>query len=277
MTETVHKSRLLQEQVARQEAEKLLEQKALELSEKNEALQKLTDSLEQKVIERTIELEKARDEALSANRLKSAFLANMSHEIRTPLTAVIGFAENIQAGIVAEHDIPGAVNNIVRNSRHLLSVLNEILDISKIESGQLDIEQTRFSVSQLLNEIESIFKGLCQEKGLYFDLDRAANLPADILSDPTRIRQILMNLLGNAVKFTESGRISLTVKFTEDEQQLRFIIRDTGIGKDKAQIQQLFQPFTQADSSITRKFGGTGLGLSISKRLSRLVGWRYSG
>ena len=272
MTETVHKSRLLQEQVARQEAEKLLEQKALELSDKNEALQKLTDSLEQKVIERTIELEKARDEALSANRLKSAFLANMSHEIRTPLTAVIGFAENIQAGIVAEDDVPGAVNNIVRNSRHLLSVLNEILDISKIESGQLDIEQTRFSVSQLLNEIESIFKGLCQEKGLYFDLERAPNLPADILSDPTRIRQILMNLLGNAVKFTESGRISLTVKFAKAEQQLSFIIRDTGIGMDKAQIQQLFQPFTQADSSITRKFGGTGLGLSISKDLAVLLG-----
>lgn len=272
MSEMVPKARLIREKTARKEAERVLEEKSREIFEKNQALQQLSEQLEQKVIERTAQLEKARDEALSANRLKSAFLANMSHEIRTPLTAIIGFSENIQSGILTEEETTIGIGNIIRNSRHLLTVLNEVLDISKIESGQLTIEHNRLSLVRLLDEIDSIFRGICKDRGLYFDLEIPHNLPQDIISDETRLRQILMNLLGNAVKFTESGRISLEVKFEPDNKRFHFIVRDTGIGMNPSQVSQLFKPFVQADTSITRKYGGTGLGLSISKNLAALLG-----
>lgn len=272
MTEMVPKARLVREKAARKEAERVLEEKSREIFEKNQALQQLSDQLEQKVIERTAQLEKARDEALSANRLKSAFLANMSHEIRTPLTAIIGFSENIQSGILTEEEADIGIGNIIRNSRHLLTVLNEVLDISKIESGQLTIEHNRFSLNRLMDEVDSIFRGICKDKGIYFDLDLPEDLPKDIISDETRLRQILMNLLGNAVKFTASGRISISARFQPDNKSLQFVVRDTGIGMNETQIASLFKPFVQADTSITRKYGGTGLGLSISKNLAELLG-----
>lgn len=271
MPDMVPKARLERAKAARQEAELLLEQKSRELYEKNQQLLALSAQLEQKVIERTTELEKARDEALAANKLKSAFLANMSHEIRTPLTAIIGFAENIEAGILSEQETEAGITNIISNGRHLLTVLNEILDISKIESGELTVSNARFSLNQMLDEIGSIFKGFCKDKGLHFDIHLEENIPLEISSDATRLRQILMNLLGNAVKFTEQGRISLDVKYTPDNKQLAFIVRDTGIGIATSKLKDLFKPFIQADSSISRKFGGTGLGLSISQNLARLM------
>lgn len=272
MTDMVPKARLIRENAARKEAERVLEEKSREIFEKNRALKQLSDELEQKVIARTVQLEKARDEALSANRMKSAFLANMSHEIRTPLTAIIGFSENIQAGILSEEESRIGLGNIIRNSHHLLTVLNEVLDISKIESGQLQIENNRFSLNRLLDEIDSIFLGVCKDKGLYFELEAPDNLPQDIIIDETRLRQILMNLLGNAVKFTENGRITISVKFESKNNAFEFSVRDTGIGMNQSQISQLFKPFVQADTSITRKYGGTGLGLSISKNLAELMG-----
>lgn len=272
MTEMVPKARLEREKKARHEAERLLEEKSRELFDKNQALQQFSEKLEEKVEARTAALKKARDNALTANIMKSTFLANMSHEIRTPLTAIIGFSENIQAGILSEEESRVGLSNIIRNSHHLLTVLNEILDISKIESGQLHIEEGRFSLVRLLDEIDSIFQGLCKDKGLYFEVEAPDDLPLDVVTDETRLRQILMNLLGNAVKFTENGRITLTVKFDRDTNAFQFIIRDTGIGMNQDQVKQLFKPFVQADTSITRKYGGTGLGLSISKNLAKMMG-----
>ncbi|BDX08269.1 ATP-binding protein [Planctobacterium marinum] len=272
MSDMVPKARLERVKSARKEAERLLEEKSLELYKKNQELQALSQQLEEKVLARTAELEKARDEALAASKLKSAFLANMSHEIRTPLTAIIGFAENIQAGILSPLEAETGINNIIGNGRHLLTVLNEVLDISKIESGELTVSNARFSLHQMLDEIDSIYKGFCKDKGLHFDIHLDDNIPLEIASDATRLRQVLMNLLGNAVKFTEQGRISLDVKFDGDLKQLTFIARDTGIGIEQSKLGELFKPFTQADSSITRKFGGTGLGLSISRNLARLMG-----
>lgn len=271
MTEMVPKSRLLREKTARKEAEKLLEQKSLELFNKNTALEALTQNLEKLVEERTAELVFARDEAMAASKAKSAFLANMSHEIRTPLTAVIGFAENIQAGIISEAEIPSTIDIIIANSKHLLTLLNEILDISKIESGQLEIEQIRFALEPIIIDLDSIFQPICQAKGLYFDLNIDSTLPKDVTTDPTRVRQVLMNLIGNAVKFTENGKISLNVKADQEKQQLTFKVIDTGIGMSEEQINKLFNAFSQADNSVTRKYGGTGLGLTIAKELSALL------
>jgi PAS domain S-box-containing protein len=221
------------------------------------------------------DLSKATRAAESANRSKSEFLANMSHEIRTPMGAILGFAEMLLHRSPEVCAQIGCVQIIQRNSLHLLELINEILDLSKVEAGQMKVERVSCDLPELLSEVISLMRPRAAEKGLAFGVTFQGPVPRLIQSDPLRLRQILVNLLGNAVKFTESGRIDLRIA---DEGAgganiaLRVEVIDSGIGMTQEQIGRLFKPFTQGDASVTRKFGGTGLGLTISRQLAHLLG-----
>jgi PAS domain S-box-containing protein len=221
------------------------------------------------------ELAQASLAADAANRAKSDFLANMSHEIRTPLGAILGFAEMLLTKGPEECAQAGCIQIIRRNSQHLLELINEILDLSKVEAGQMRVERTSCDLATLLSEIVSFMRPRANEKGLSFGVTFQDPIPRLIASDPLRLRQILVNLLGNAVKFTESGRVDMRIA---DEGAggpnivLCVDVIDSGIGIAPEAIARLFVPFSQGDTSITRKFGGTGLGLAISRQLARLLG-----
>ena len=230
-------------------------------------------TLEQKVAERTIELEAARNDAQRANRSKSAFLANMSHEIRTPMTAILGYAdllldEEMQLGEEARR----LLEIVRRNGGHLLDVLNDILDLSKIEAGRLEVERIATSLVHIVSEIASLMRVRADEKGIALEVSFATPIPSEVLSDPTRIRQAVVNLLGNAIKFTERGAVRLRVAYDREREVAQIEVRDTGIGIAPEKRANLFRAFEQADSSITRRFGGTGLGLAITKRIASLLG-----
>jgi len=218
------------------------------------------------------ELRIANEMAQQASRSKSEFLANMSHEIRTPMTAILGYAnlltDNDWNRNLTERN--EALHAIRRNGEHLLTIINDILDLSKIDAGKMEVECIPCQVHQLVNDIVSSFQIRVVEKGLQlrFEIDDA--VPTFIGTDPTRLRQILMNLVGNAIKFTESG--SVHVRVTRTETLLKFAISDSGIGIAPERLQDLFMPFTQVDARTTRKFGGTGLGLAISRRLAAVLG-----
>ncbi|MFW5652602.1 MAG: ATP-binding protein [Planctomycetota bacterium] len=223
----------------------------------------------------------ARDQAFAANRAKSEFLANMSHEIRTPLTAILGYADLLAAdgegGIsddaVARQD---AANTIRNAGRHLLTVINDILDISKIEAGRMLVEDVQTDVAGVIAEVVSLMRVRASERNIELRAKLETPIPDWIMSDPTRLRQILMNIVGNAVKFTTEGHVELTVAATSAAgrrpARIQFTVSDTGMGLTEQQAQRLFQPFEQADSSATRRHGGTGLGLVICRRLARLMG-----
>ncbi len=238
------------------------------------------DELETMVRNRTHQLETA-NRALSetnraaqaANIAKSAFLANMSHEIRTPMTAILGFADiladNVSGPICIE-----AVETIKRNGQFLLEILNDILDLSKIEAGKIEVELQRFSPWQHLIDVGTLMAIRAKSKGLPLTIENEGPIPESIESDPVRLRQILINLVSNAIKFTASGRIRIVTRLVGTDApcpELQFDVIDTGIGLSDAQTEKLFSPFTQADSSTTRKYGGTGLGLTISKRLAQML------
>ena len=219
------------------------------------------------------QLELAKEKVEAANHAKSDFLANMSHEIRTPMNAVIGFSE-LAIESVNNEEKQGYLRNILDSSKALLGILNDILDFSKIEAQQMDLEQSVFHVDELLDSLNSMLQMRAKEKGLEFTTHKADDVPALLVGDPLRLRQILTNLLGNSIKFTGSGKVSLEVSKLDAQDgsvSLDFCVKDTGIGMTDEQIGNLFQPFVQADNSITRRFGGTGLGLSISRKLARLM------
>ena len=195
----------------------------------------------------------------------------MSHEIRTPLTAIIGFAETLEEE-PAEKDRHDAIRRIIDNGKHLLHVINGILDLSKIESKKLVVETMPVDIFEIFADTESVMGMLAREKNLAFDLDYQYPLPRFIQTDPTRFKQIIFNLCSNAIKFTEKGTIRLEIGYLAQERKLHVAVIDTGIGISQEKINRLFAPFTQADSSTTRRFGGTGLGLYISRQLAEMLG-----
>ncbi|HVJ64846.1 MAG TPA: ATP-binding protein [Bdellovibrionota bacterium] len=216
------------------------------------------------------DLERARDLAEAASATKSSFLANMSHEIRTPLGAIMGFVDLMKQSKSLTPDIERFTNIISRNSQQLLRIIDDILDLSKVEAGKMTIEHEDFSLPHLLTDFSQLMAPRAEESSIGFSLTVSGEIPDFITSDPIRIRQILTNIVGNAIKFTEKGRVELNVAYREPYLEIKVI--DTGRGISAEQVRHLFQPFAQADASTTRKFGGTGLGLVLTKRLASALG-----
>lgn len=216
----------------------------------------------------------ATEAAEQANIAKSEFLANMSHEIRTPLSGILGFTELLIEDAGGEEHCFDHLRTIRASGRHLLELINSVLDLSKIEAGQLTVELIPCSPHAILAEVVSILRVRASEKGLTMDYEWEGPIPEQITTDPHRLRQMLMNLVGNAIKFTDHGRVDISAKVEGDKESalLRFAVRDGGVGIPEEQIKTIFDPFVQADSTVTRKFGGTGLGLPISRRIAEALG-----
>ena len=262
-----------------------LRRQTLAESEAREAVQKLhirdiqaereaLRTSEEALRHQTLELERANATAQAANRAKSAFLTNMSHELRTPMTAILGFADIL----VEAADSPEAIDaaqTIKRNGECLLEIINDILDLSKIEAEMLDTERTPCSPLEIAAEVASLMRVRANAKNLSIQLGCHGSVPEFIQSDPVRMRQILINLVGNAIKFTETGSVRLFLSLQRHDQspsQVRFDVIDSGIGMTQEQLSKIFLAFVQADVTTSRKFGGTGLGLTISKRLAEMLG-----
>ncbi|HWB09798.1 MAG TPA: ATP-binding protein [Pirellulales bacterium] len=218
--------------------------------------------------------------AQAADRAKSEFLANMSHEIRTPLAAILGYTELLREGNgnpdeMARINHSDALETVHRNGEHLLQVINDILDLSKIEAGRLNVEIGFASPRQIVADVTGLFGARAAEKNLQLESRFDAELPDEIETDPTRLRQVLANIVGNAVKFTERGTVHLDAKWKGPPTgpgRIEFAVRDSGIGMTQEELSRLFQPFSQADGSTSRRYGGTGLGLAICRRLTEMIG-----
>ena len=222
-------------------------------------------------------LEAAKSEAESATRTKSEFLANMSHEIRTPMTAIIGFTEVLMEHDLTEEEFKSTISIIHKNGEHLLSLINDILDISKIEAGKMSLEKIRFSPVEEAQQILDLMRSRADKKMLSLDMVVMQPVPALILTDPTRYRQVLVNLIGNAIKFTPQGFVRLVISVNypnkiNSDPVLKLSVQDTGIGIPQDKLGRIFECFSQADNSTTREFGGTGLGLSISRKICQMMG-----
>jgi two-component system sensor histidine kinase/response regulator len=232
------------------------------------------NALEETVSERTSELVSARIAAETANRAKDEFLANMSHELRTPMNAVMGLSYLLLQTDLTELQ-RDYLSKVSTSGAHLLSILNDILDFSKVESGQLQMETAPFTLDSVIDRIKATLSDTCAKKGLELVVDIAPDVPLQFLGDSLRLSQVLINFIGNAIKFTERGRVTVSASVQSlgaRETVLRLAVRDTGMGISPEQQQSLFQRFQQADASTTRRFGGTGLGLAISRRLAELMG-----
>ncbi len=244
----------------RMEADEKLRESSLALEESNRILQNVTAK------------------AQAASQAKTEFLANMSHEIRTPMTAILGYTD-ILVEKVEDRENSKALHIIQDHGRYLLQIINDILDLSTIEAGRLELNYSRVSIFQLLNNVQELMRVRAHEKGLSLTVDFDGTLPAVLRTDPVRLRQVLINLLSNAIKFTERGGVRMTTRFHNDTVSLPTLeieIRDTGVGMSKEQQEELFLPFSQGDTSNSRKHGGAGLGLSISKRLAEMLGGTIS-
>lgn len=240
--------------------QKLVHGYALEITQRKKAL---ADA-------RSAQLEKMAAEA--ANTAKSTFLANMSHEIRTPLTAIIGFSETLLDTSQSMTERVESINTVIRSGKHLMQIINDILDLSKVEADKLEIEQLNVSPFEILSDVHSLVSLMAENKGLFFDIEYDFPIPEIIITDPVRLKQIIINLCNNAVKFTRKGGVHVKVSFNNNDNLLIVNIIDTGIGLNKEQMDKIFNPFTQADTSTTRQYGGTGLGLHLSKQLAVKLG-----
>jgi adenylate cyclase len=267
--------RLHRERQARKAAEAIAEEKTREIYEANLRLQQLNSSLEELVRQRTAELAAAHDEAVRASQAKSRFLANMSHELRTPLNAIIGITEMLKDDAVEDDraDLLEPLERVHRAGQHLLQLINEILDLSKIEAGKLQLSLEEVEPATLLRDAAVTAQPLAAKNGNRIEMRFAEELGRMRL-DPMRLRQIVLNVLSNACKFTQQGTVTLEASCdgVGESHWLAVSVTDTGIGISPEQLGRLFQEFTQADVSTTRKYGGTGLGLAISRKLARLMG-----
>jgi signal transduction histidine kinase len=244
-----------------------------EVVRKNRELQELNDSLEELVRQRTEQLQMARDEAVRANQIKSQFLANMSHELRTPLNAIIGYSEMLieEAEELGQDQFSRDLEKIGQSGKHLLSLINDILDISKIEAGKTEFYYEECDLDALVRNLLPTVTPMIEGAGNRFAVRCE---PGSLMTDALKLRQVLINLLSNAAKFTKNGSIELDIapETREGRPGCRFRVTDTGIGMSEEQMDKIFQPFTQADSSTTRKYGGTGLGLAISRSFCQGMG-----
>ena len=275
-------ARVERERQARRVAEKLLEERSLELYQSNEALRKASSELAGEVERQTHQLRIALEQAGAATRAKDEFLANLSHEVRTPLSAIMGLAGLLQKTPLNEEQ-QNYLQLMQTSSFALLELLNDVLDFSKIEAGKLSLESVAFSLVQWADETVTPHSLQAQTKGLKVHLDIDPALPDRITSDPGRLRQVLVNLLSNAVKFTKAGTIHvklmrLPARTTDAPEAVNFgvKVRDSGIGMSAEQQERIFDAFTQADTSTTRRYGGTGLGLAICQRIVKAMGGKLS-
>jgi len=243
-------------------------------------LQHAHDELEKRVMQRTAELQVALAAAEAANVAKSQFLANMSHEIRTPMTAILGYADILAEGEALSHLGREQVAAMRRNGDHLLTLINDILDLSKIEAGKMTIERIECQPCRIVADVVSLMRPRAVDKGLKLDLILDGPVPETVRTDPTRLRQIFVNLIGNAIKFTEEGGVRLVVSMAKPHAgantQMCFEIINTGVGMAPEQLEKAFDAFTQADETMTRRFGGTGLGLTVSSALAENLGGTLS-
>ncbi len=221
-----------------------------------------------------IELQRARQAAEAANVAKSSFLANISHELRTPLTAILGYTDLLMVPSAMGNDQGRYLATMRRSGEHLLNIINDVLDLSKIEAGRMEVELIDCRLVDVLADVDSLMRPRAATKGIDFSVDYVSPVPERVLTDPTRLRQVLVNLVSNAVKFTEQGSVKISVRHEEVPNASRLVVEvaDTGIGITPEQQDALFKPFTQADVTTTRRYGGTGLGLSISQRLAEMLG-----
>ena len=239
-----------------------------------EYMRALADQAAQ-ALDRARVYEEAQEERLKANKAsqaKSLFLANMSHEIRTPMNAILGFSKLLREEKVSDLEQEEFLRRIETNGDHLLHLIDDILDLSRVEAGQMRIEKLPFSLREMVKDIYQSLQGLVTEKNIKTELTLGSNLPSMIVSDAVRIKQVLMNLVGNSAKFTQEGIIAIRVSADSSKQQIHFDIEDSGPGIPKAVQGELFKPFSQGDASITRKYGGTGLGLILSRRIAETLG-----